>query len=110
MSGNMIVLTDDTFETEIGKKGAGPILVDFWATWCAPCRMVAPILEKLSGEYAGKARIAKIDVDHNPATATKYGIMSIPTLLLFKEGQVADQIVGAQSKDSISGMIQRHLA
>ena len=110
MSGNMIVLTDDTFETEISKKGNGPILVDFWATWCAPCRMVGPILEKLSAEYAGQARVAKVDVDQNPATATKFGIMSIPTLLLFKDGKVMDQIVGAQSKDAIASMIKRHLA
>jgi thioredoxin 1 len=110
MSGNMIVLTDDTFETEINKKGEGPILVDFWATWCGPCRMVAPILEKLSGEYQGKARIGKMDVDANPATPTKFGIMSIPTLLVFKDGKVAEQMVGAQSEQAIQGMLRRHIA
>ena len=109
MSQDMIVLTDDNFETEVAKSGEGPILVDFWATWCAPCRMIAPILEKLSAEYKGKARVGKLDVDNNPGTATKYGIMSIPTLLLFKDGKIADKIVGAQSKDAISGMISRHL-
>jgi thioredoxin len=110
MSENMIVLTDANFDSEIGKKGSGPLLVDFWATWCAPCRAVAPILEKLSAEYNGQARIGKLDVDNNPATATRFGIMSIPTLLLFKDGKVAEQVVGAQSKEAISGMIRRHLA
>ncbi len=110
MSENMVVLTDENFESEIGRKGAGPILVDFWATWCAPCRMIAPILEKLSAEYKAQARFGKLDVDSNPATATKYGILSIPTLLLFKDGAIADRIVGAQSKEAISGMISRHIA
>jgi thioredoxin len=110
MSENMIVLTDASFDQEISKKGAGPLLVDFWATWCQPCKLVAPHLEKLSQEYKGQARIGKLDVDENPATASKYGIMSIPTLLLFKEGQLAEQIVGAQSKEAIAGMIKRHLS
>jgi len=109
MSENMVVLTDANFDTEISKKD-GPILVDFWATWCAPCRAVAPILEKLSDEYKGKARIGKLDVDNNPATATRFGIMSIPTLLLFKDGKVAEQVIGSQSREAISGMIQRHIA
>ena len=110
MSENLIVFTDQNFDSEIGKEGAGPVLVDFWATWCAPCRMVAPHLEKLSEELKGQVRIGKLDVDENPATATKYGIMSIPTLMLFKDGEVAEQMRGAQSRDAISAMIRRHLA
>jgi thioredoxin 1 len=110
MSDDMIVLSDDNFESEISKKDAGLLLVDFWATWCAPCRAVAPILEELSKEYKGRARIGKLDVDNCPGTAAKYGIMSIPTLLLFKDGEVAEQIVGAQPRDAIAGMLQRHLS
>jgi len=110
MSENMIVLTDENFDKEIIKTDGGPILVDFWATWCGPCRAVAPILEALSKEYQGKARIGKLDVDNSPATAARYGIMSIPTLLLFKGGKVAEQIVGAQPREAISGMLQRHIS
>ena len=109
MSNDMIVLTDATFNEEIEKTEGGPILVDFWATWCGPCKAVAPILEKLSAEYKGKARIGKLDVDTNPATAAKYGVMSIPTLLLFKGGKMADKIVGSKPREVIAEMIQRHL-
>ncbi|HZI95113.1 MAG TPA: thioredoxin [Patescibacteria group bacterium] len=110
MSENIIVLNDANFETEVVKTDDGPILVDFWATWCGPCRMVAPILEKLATELKGKARIGKVDVDCNPATAAKFGIRSIPTLLLFKNGKPVDQIIGAQPREAISAMINRHLA
>jgi len=108
MSENIIILNDGNFETEVARVGAGPILVDFWATWCGPCRMVAPILEKLATEVTGRARIGKVDVDQNPATAAKFGIQSIPTLLLFKNGKPVDQIVGAQSREAIAAMINRH--
>ena len=110
MSEQMIILTDENFESEIAKSDGGPLLVDFWATWCGPCKAVAPILEELSKEYEGKARIAKLDVDNSPATAAKYGIMSIPALLLFKGGELAEQVVGAQPREAIAGLIQRHLA
>jgi thioredoxin 1 len=110
MNEQMIILTEDNFESEIAKSEGGPLLVDFWATWCGPCKAVAPILEELSKEYEGKARIGKLDVDSSPTIAAKYGIMSIPTLLLFKGGEPAEQIVGAQPREAIAGMLQRHLA
>jgi len=109
MSDNLVILSDDTVNTEINKPQGGPILVDFWATWCGPCRIVAPILEELAGEMGGKARIGKLDIDQNPATATHYGVMSIPTLLLFKNGKQVDKIIGAASKAQIASMIDRHV-
>ena len=90
-------ITDATFEKEVLQSDL-PVLVDFWAPWCGPCKMVAPILEELAGEYGGRLKVAKLNVDDNPGTAAKYGIFSIPSILLFKEGQVATQIVGAVPK------------
>ena len=108
MTENMVILNEDNFEKEVSSAEGGPILVDFWATWCGPCRMVAPVLEKLAVELKGKARIGKLDVDQNPSIAARFGIQSIPTLLVFKNGKIVDQIVGAQSKEVISAMINRH--
>ena len=108
MTENMVILTEDNFEKEVSSAEGGPILVDFWATWCGPCRMVAPVLEKLAVELKGKARIGKLDVDQNPSIAARFGIQSIPTLLVFKNGKIVDQIVGAQSREVISAMIGRH--
>ncbi len=107
MSDNLVILSDGNFDTEI-KKADAPILVDFWATWCGPCRVVAPILEQIAVDLKGKVRIGKLDVDQNPAIATQFGIPSIPTLVLFKNGRVVDQMIGAQSREAIAGMIGRH--
>lgn len=95
--GHPIHVTDDTFEDEVIKSEV-PVLVDFWADWCAPCKMVAPIVEDLAGEYDGKVKFGKLDVDSNPNTAMKYGIRGIPTLLIFSEGKPVDQVVGAVPK------------
>jgi thioredoxin 1 len=94
--GNAKELSDDGFETEVGAKGVA--MVDFWATWCGPCKRVAPIVEELAGAYAGKARIYKMDVDQNQGTPARFGVMSIPTVVLFKDGKEVDRVVGAQSK------------
>lgn len=104
-----VELTDSSFETEV-LKSTIPVLIDFWAIWCGPCRMVSPIVEELAGEYTGKLKVGKVDVDSNTATAMQYGIRSIPTLLLFKDGQVVEQIVGAVPKRVIVDKLSRHLA
>jgi thioredoxin 1 len=107
MSVNVVTLTSSNFDTEIKKDS--PIVVDFWAEWCGPCKMVAPVLEKLADDYVGKARVGKVNVDDQGGLATKYGIQSIPTLLVFKAGKVVDQYIGATSRDVIARMIDRHL-
>ncbi len=92
-----ITFTDDNFETEVLKSDK-PVLVDFWAVWCGPCKMIAPIVEELAGEYEGKAKVGKLDVDNNQESAIKYGVRSIPTVLIFKGGKVVDTIIGAVPK------------
>ena len=96
-----IALTDDNFSREVLSADT-PVLVDFWAAWCGPCRMVAPIVEELAKEYAGKAKICKLNVDDAQKTAGEYGIRSIPTMLIFKDGMVADQVIGAVPKSQIT--------
>ncbi len=95
-----LTVTDATFEEEVLKSEI-PVLVDFWAEWCGPCRMIGPIVEELGKEYEGKLKVAKVDVQNNNNVASKYGIMSIPALLFFKNGEVVDQIVGAVPKKAV---------
>ena len=104
-----IVLSDDNFSAEVLNSGL-PVLVDFWATWCGPCRMIAPIVQELSGEYEGRAKVGKLDVDEAQRTAAEFGIRSIPTLLIFKGGKVADQIIGAVPKRQIAEKLEAVLA
>lgn len=99
-----VEITDRTFQEEV-LSFPGPVLVDCWAPWCGPCRMVAPIMDQLASEYAGRVKIAKLNTDDNPATASQYGIQSIPTLLLFKNGRQVNRLVGALPK----GEIEKHL-
>ena len=105
----LIALTDDNFSTEVLEADV-PVLVDFWATWCGPCRMIAPIVEELSDEYAGKAKVCKMDVDAAQKTAAEFGIRSIPTLLIFKGGKVADQLIGAVPKQQITEKLEASLS
>jgi len=104
-----IALTDDNFSEEVLHSNL-PVLVDFWAAWCGPCRMVAPIVEELATEYDGKAKVAKLDVDAAQKTAMEFGIRSIPTLLIFKEGKVSDQVIGAIPKEQIAEKLDAALA
>ncbi|MGE4298608.1 MAG: thioredoxin [Desulfovibrionaceae bacterium] len=97
-------ITDSSFEEEV-LKSEQPVLVDFWAPWCGPCRAMGPVIDELATEYAGKVKIFKMNVDENPASPSKYGIRAIPTLILFKDGEVLEQITGAVSKSSIKEMI-----
>ena len=103
------VLTDDNFSTEVLNADL-PVLVDFWATWCGPCRAIAPIVQELSSEYEGRAKVGKLDVDEAQQTAAEFGIRSIPTLLIFKGGKVADQLIGAVPKGQITEKLEAALA
>ncbi len=107
MSENISAVTDASFEQDV-LKSSTPVLVDFWAEWCGPCRMIAPILEQVAGETAGKLKVVKLNVDENTATPAKFGIRGIPTLLLFKDGQIAATQVGAVHKAQLTAFVTPH--
>jgi thioredoxin len=108
MSEHVKHVTDASFDTDVLKAGT-PVLVDYWAEWCGPCKMIAPILDEVAKDYAGRVTVAKLDVDANPGTPAKYGIRGIPTLILFKGGQVAAQKVGALSKSQLTAFLDSQL-
>ncbi len=108
MSDKIVFVTDDTFDEEI-VKSENPVLVDYWADWCGPCKMIAPILDEIAKEYAGKLKIAKLNIDENPLTPPKFGIRGIPTLMLFKGGNVEATKVGAVSKSQLTAFIDSNL-
>ncbi|HMT11750.1 MAG: thioredoxin [Ignavibacteria bacterium] len=103
-----IEFTDANFDQEVLKSDV-PVLVDFWAVWCGPCKMIAPFVEELAGEYQGKVKIGKVDVDNNPNISMTYGIRSIPTILIFRDGKIADQIIGAVPKQAIAQKLDAQL-
>ena len=108
MADRVVEFTEDNFEQEV-VQASTPVLVDLWATWCGPCRMIAPVVEELSKEYAGKMKFCKVNVDDNNETAAQFGIRSIPTLLLFKNGEMAGQVVGAVGKEVLKDKIEEVL-
>jgi thioredoxin 1 len=107
LNNDVVVLTDDNWKQEVS-EAAGPVLVDFWAEWCAPCRMIAPAIDALATSYAGRVKVGKLNVDDNPRVAEAYNIRSIPTLLLFQGGEVVDQQIGA-APQRITAMLESHL-
>ncbi len=108
MSQGIVHVTDESFEEEV-LKSESPVLVDYWAEWCSPCKAIAPLLEEIAAEYAGRLKVAKINIDENPGTPPKYGIRGIPTLMLFKGGHVEATKVGALSKSQLSAFIDGNL-
>ena len=108
MNNSIVALSDNSFENEVVESKI-PVLVDFWAQWCGPCKAIAPILDEIAQKYEGKVKIAKLDVDHNPATPPKFGVRGIPTLILFKDGQVKATQVGLLSKADLMGFIDSNI-
>jgi thioredoxin 1 len=108
VSEQIVHVTDDNFESEVLKSEL-PVLVDYWAEWCGPCKMIAPVLDEISGEYTGKIKVAKLNIDDNPNTPPRYGIRGIPTLMLFKDGEVEATKVGAVSKSQLIAFIDSNL-
>jgi thioredoxin 1 len=109
VNSDVVVLTNDNWKQEVA-EAPGPVLVDFWAQWCAPCRMIAPAIDALATTYAGRAKVAKLNVDENPDLAHAFGVRSIPTLLVFREGKVVDQQIGAVPQPMIARMIEKQLS
>ena len=103
-----ITLTTSNFEKEVLESDL-PVLVDFWAAWCGPCKAIAPVLEELADDYAGKVKVVKVDVDENPETASRFGIRSIPTLMVFKGGEKVDMVMGLQPKADLAALLDKHL-
>ena len=108
LSDKITYVSDDTFETEV-VNAEGPVLVDYWADWCGPCKMIAPVLDEIAAEYDGRIRVAKLNIDENPNTPPRYGIRGIPTLMLFKRGEVEATKVGAVSKSQLTAFIDSNL-
>lgn len=108
MSENIIHVTDASFEADV-LKSATPVLLDFWAEWCGPCKMIAPVLEQIAGDYAGRLQIAKLNIDENPATPARFGVRGIPTLILFKGGNIEATQVGAISRSQLAKFLDSHL-
>ena len=109
MAGNVATFTDANFQSDV-LDSSQPVLVDFWAPWCGPCKQLAPTIEALATEYEGKVRVGKVNTDDNPGVATQYNISAIPTVLLFKGGQIVDKFVGVTPKDRLATSLNKHLA
>ena len=105
---NTVTLTDEGFDSDVLQSDV-PVLVDFWALWCGPCRMMAPVIDEIANDYAGKAKVGKLDVDSNPQSASRYQVRGIPTLLLFKGGEVVEQLVGAVPKERVVEALNGHI-
>ena len=107
-SDKVLTFTNDNFKAEV-MESSQPVLVDYWAPWCSPCRMIGPIVNELAGEYLGKIKVGKVNVDENREIAIEYGVMSIPTLIIFKDGKAVDRVVGFKSKNDLQALLEKHL-